>query len=114
MFVSRKSIVLYFSLKGTIAVEIHADLVATLKADAGCSGLVTSYLRSRSFTASIDPEQRKPPDPVLSESDKAILAALEEQPFASVRKSARATHLTSSTVYCHLTEKSGYTVRYLR
>jgi hypothetical protein len=46
--------------------------------------------------------------------DKAILAALEEQPFTSVRQFAQATHLASSTVYCHLTEKLIYTVRHVR
>jgi hypothetical protein len=51
----QKSIMLYLSLKEMTAVEIHAGLVATLKTEAACDASATRYLRSRSFTASIDP-----------------------------------------------------------
>jgi hypothetical protein len=110
----QKAIVLDLTLKRMTAVEIHADLVTALETEAMCSGSVTHYLRSRRFTASIDPGQSKPPDVVLTESDKGILAALERQPFPSVRQLAQTIHLAPSTVYCPLTEKLGYTVQHLR
>lgn len=110
----QKSIVSYLSLKGMTAVQIHADLVATLKGEAVSYGSVTRYLRSKSFIDVKNLMQNGPPDQGLSEIDEAILAALEEQPFASVRQLSRATHLASSTVYSHLTQKLGYTVRHLR
>jgi hypothetical protein len=109
-----KSIVLYLSLKGMTAIEIHADLVVTLKIEVVCYGLVTCYLHSRNFTTFIDPRQIEPPDPILTESDMPILAILERQPFASVRQLVRATHLNPSTVCCHLAEKLDYIVRHLR
>jgi hypothetical protein len=49
-----------------------------------------------------------------TESDKAILAALEEQPFVSIRQLAPLNHLAPSTVSCHLTDKLGYTVQRVR
>jgi hypothetical protein len=110
----QKSIVLYLGLKGMTAVEIHADLIAMRKTEAVCYGSVGRYLRSRSFTASIDPGQCEQPDPVLTKSDKELLAALEEHPFASIRQLAQVTHLTPSTVYCHLTGQLGYLVRQRR
>jgi hypothetical protein len=110
----QKSIVLYLSLKKMRAVEIHADLVATLKIEAVWHGSITRHLRSRSFTASIDPGQSEQRDLILTESDMAILTALEKQPLSSVRQFRRATNLTLSTVYCPLTEKLGYIVRYFR
>jgi hypothetical protein len=78
----QKSIVLYLSLKGMSAVELHADLVATLKTEGVCHGSVARYPRGRSFMTSIDPGQGELPDPVHTELDRAILAALEHQPFA--------------------------------
>jgi hypothetical protein len=97
--------VLYLGLKGMTAFEIHADLVAMRKTEAVCYGSVGRYLCSRSFTAYIDPGQCEQPDTVLTKSDKELLAALEEQPFASIRQLAQATHLAHSIVYCHRTEK---------
>jgi hypothetical protein len=110
----QKSIVLYLSLKGMTSVEMYANLVAVLKTEAACYGSVTHYLCSPCFTASIDTGQSELPGAILTESDKAILAALEEHPFASVRKLARAAHLVPSTVYYHLNGKLGYTIRQLR
>jgi hypothetical protein len=39
----------------------------------------------------------------LDNSDQVILAALEDNPFASVRQLSRLTHLNSTTVYHRLT-----------
>jgi hypothetical protein len=110
----QKNIVLYLSLKGMNAVEIRKDLKATLKDEAVCYGTVTRYLRSRSFTVSAKPKRIQSDEHFITDTDEAILRALEEQPFSSVRQLARATHLASSTVYAHLTQKLGYTVRHLR
>jgi hypothetical protein len=109
-----KYIVLYLGLKGMSAAEIHDNLVATHTREAVCNGSVARSLRSRSSTSVTDPKPNVPPDPVFTESDEAILAALEESPFSSIRQFARATHLTPSRVSLHLTQKLGYTVRHLR
>jgi hypothetical protein len=63
----QKSVMLYLSFERMTAVEIHADLVVTLETEAVCYGSVTHELRSRNFTASIDPGRCKPPDSVLTE-----------------------------------------------
>jgi hypothetical protein len=44
--------VMYLSLKGLNAVEIHKDLVATLKSEAKSDGNIKEYLRKRSFSSS--------------------------------------------------------------
>jgi hypothetical protein len=110
----QKSIVLYLGLKQMNATEIHNDLVATLKDKAMPYSTVTYHLRSTSFTPSELPEPEQPAEPDLTPSDEAILLALAEQPFASVRQLARATHLSLGTVYWRLTHKLGFTVRHLR
>jgi hypothetical protein len=47
-------------------------------------------------------------------SDRAILATLEDSPFASVRQLSRLTHLPSTIVYRSLTQSLGFVARHLR
>jgi hypothetical protein len=107
-------IVAYLSLKGISALEIHDDMVATLGPGAVPYSLVTRYFREARF-----PPLKPEPHPVdvqrdLDDSDQAILAALEESPFASVRQLSRLTHLPSTTVDCHLAQSLGFVARHLR
>jgi hypothetical protein len=52
--------------------------------------------------------------PHIEESDEAILRALEELPFSSVRQLSRAIHLLVATVYRRLSEKLEFIARHLR
>jgi hypothetical protein len=107
----QQSIVTYLSLKGLNQVEIHNDLVATLKGEAKSYSSVTYYLRKLSSSSPKTLQSSESPAPILNESDKAILLALSEEPFASVRQLARRTRLHPSTVYDHFTRALGFTVR---
>jgi hypothetical protein len=78
-------IVAYLSLQGMSAREIHDAIVATLGPDVLPYSSVTCYLREARF-----PPWKPEPHPAdvqrdLDDSDQAILAALEDSPFASVR-----------------------------
>jgi hypothetical protein len=66
---------------------------------------VTAYLREARFSE---------PKPEPDDSDNAILLALAEQPFASVRQLARLTNQPRSTVHRQLTQSLGFRVRHLR
>jgi hypothetical protein len=50
----------------------------------------------------------------LGDSDQAILAALEDGPFASVRQLSRLAPLLSTTVYRRPTQSLGFMVHHLR
>jgi hypothetical protein len=102
------------SLTDLNAVEIHKDLVATLKGEAKSYSTGTYYLRKPSFSSPNTPQPYESPTPVLSELDEAILPALSEEPLASVRQRAGRTHLHPSTVYDHLRHRVGFTVQYSR
>jgi hypothetical protein len=71
----QQSLVMYLSLKGLNAVEIHNDHVATLKGEAKSHSTVTCYLRKLSFSSPKTPEPSASPAPILNESDQAILVA---------------------------------------
>jgi hypothetical protein len=79
-------------------------------------GSVTRYLREARFPSS-KPELRPADvqrDRDLDDSDQAILAALEDSPFASVRRLSRLIHLPSATVYRRLTQSLRFVARHLR
>jgi hypothetical protein len=83
---------------------------------------IARYLREEQFPPS-KPEPEPHPANVqrglddlgdLDDSDQAILATLEDGPFASVRQLSRLTHLPSTTVYRSLTQSYGFVAHYLR
>jgi hypothetical protein len=111
---AQRPIVAYLSLKGMSASEIDDDIVATLGLDAVPYSSVTRYLREAQF-----PPSKPEPHPAdvqrdLYGSDQAILAALEDSSFASVRKLSRLTHLPSTTIYRSLIQSLGCVARHLR
>jgi hypothetical protein len=107
-------IVAYVSLKVMLAREIHGHIVATLWSDAVAYSSVTRYLRKAQF-----PSSKPEPYPTdvqrdLDDSYQAILAALEDILFASVRQLSRLTHLPTTTVYRRLRQSLGFVARHLR
>jgi hypothetical protein len=107
-------IVAYLSLKGMSAREIHADMMATLGPDAASSSSVTCYLRGALF-----PPSKPEPHPAdvqrdLGDSDQVILAALEDNSFASVWQFSRLTHLHSTTVDRRFSQSLGFVARHFR
>jgi hypothetical protein len=116
---TRRQIVAYLSLKWMSVREIHDDIVATIEPDAVSYSSVqfspvTRYLREAQFPP-LKPELH----PVdvhrdLDDSDQAILTALEDSPFASVRQLSRLIHLPSTTIYRHLIQSLGFVAHHLR
>jgi hypothetical protein len=58
--------------------------------------------------------QRKFTTRHLDDSDRAILAVLEEEPFSSVRELARATHLPPTPISRRLVNSHAFVLGYLR
>jgi hypothetical protein len=110
----QRSIVPYLARKGLQPLAIHRDIVATLGPEAVSYSSVTRYLRDASLSSSNPvpplPEQERQ----LDDCDQAILHALAEQPFASIRESSRLTHLAKTTVHRRLIQSLGFPVRHLR
>jgi hypothetical protein len=111
---TQRPIVVYLSLKWMSGREIHDDIIATLGPGAVSYSSVTRYLREARF-----PHSKPEPHPAdiprdLDDSDQVILAALEDSPFASVRKLSRLVHLPSTTVYRPLTQSLGFVACDLR
>jgi hypothetical protein len=105
---------MYLSLKDLNAIKIHNAHVSTFKGEAKPYSTGTYYLRKPSFSRAKTPQPSESPAPILNEPDAAILLALSEESFTSVRQLAPRTHLHPSTVYDHHMHKLGFTVRYLR
>jgi hypothetical protein len=96
---TQSPIVAYLSLRWISAREIHDDIIATLGPDVVSYSSVARHIREAQF-----PSSKPKPHPAdvqrdLADSDQAILAALEDIPFTSVRQLSRLIHLPSTTVY---------------
>jgi hypothetical protein len=110
----QRTIVAYLELKGLSPRSIHQDLVATLGGGAMADSTVARYIHDAHCSPS---SQMAAPIAVpsgLDDSDEAILSALDENPFASVRQLSRLTHIPATTVHHRLTESLGFPARHLR
>jgi hypothetical protein len=101
-------------MKGMSLDAIHDDLVRTLGTDAVTDSTVTKYARSAKISPKKDRPSSKPPIVESIPVDDAILAALADYPFSSIRQLSRRTCLPRSTVHRHLTHSLRFTIRHLR
>jgi hypothetical protein len=96
-------------MKGMDLDAIPGGLVRTLGKD-------TKYARSAQFSGRKEATPPEAPDMERSPVDEAILTALAEFPFLSVRELSRRIYLPRSTVHPHphLTQSLRFRVRHLR
>jgi hypothetical protein len=105
------SIALHLHKKGVSPKAKHDNLVATLGPDAMTYRIVARYVHDAKCT---HPKVTSPPDRIsrqFDESDQAILLALEEQPFSSIRQLSGATPLSRKAVSDRLTGSLNFRVR---
>jgi hypothetical protein len=109
-------IVLYLRMKWMALDAIHDDLVRTLGKDAVTYSTVIKYARSAQFSGRKEATSPEAPDVERGPVDEAIITALAEFPFSSVRELSRRICLPRSTVHRrrHLTQSLRFTVRHLR
>jgi hypothetical protein len=98
-------------MKGLSVQDIHGELVAVFGFDAIGYSTVTKYLRQTRIPHILMETLEKPLNTVM---DDAILDALQQQPFSSVRELAKLTCIPRSTVHRHLTQTLGFVVKHLR
>jgi hypothetical protein len=82
----QSTIVAYPPLNGLSPRAIHKDLMETLRPDAGVSSLVTHDLREACDLPSDQGTPSVEDDRGIDEADQAILFALDDNSFASVRQ----------------------------
>jgi hypothetical protein len=107
----QRTICLYLSRKRFSAHAIHEELVQILGSDAIAYSTVTCHLRASRWTAQTEERHSDPSPDVV---DSAVLEALYQTPFASVRELAKTTCIPSTTVWRRLTASLGFVVKHLR
>jgi hypothetical protein len=110
----QKTIVLSLRMKGMLPDAIHEDLVRTLGTDAVTYSMVIKYARSANFSPKKNRPSSEPPVVESIPVDEAILAALADYRFSSIRQLSRRNCLPRSTVHRHLTHSLRFTIRHLR
>jgi hypothetical protein len=109
----QRSIALYVSVKGLSAKAIHQELIQTLGAEAVVYWTVVWHLLAAKFPG----QSNDAPDEVgVTRTDSvnaAILKALTDNSFSSVRELSRLICLSTATVHRGLAESLGVTIRHL-
>jgi hypothetical protein len=114
----QKSIVLSLRMKEMALDAIHDDPVRTPGKDAVAYSTVPNHVRSAQFSGRKEATAPEAPDVERSPVDEAMLRALAEFPFSSVRGLSRRVCFPRSTVHRHrhpcLAQSLPFTVRHLR
>jgi hypothetical protein len=110
----QKTIVLCLRMKGMLLDAIHEYLVRTLGTDAVTYPTVAKYALSAKFSPKKDRPSSETAVVESSTVDDAILAALADYPFSSIRELSRRTCLPRPTVHRHLTHSLRFIIRHLR
>jgi hypothetical protein len=93
----QKAIVLYLHMRGMSLDAIREDLVHVLGENAVAYSTVTKYVRSEKFSPKNDGPPSRPMSVERGPVDQAILTALADHPFSSVRELSQLTSLPRST-----------------
>jgi hypothetical protein len=100
----------YLNRKGLSAQVIHDKLVQVLGSDVIAYSTMTSYLRASRWMAQNKEQHSDPPPDVI---DKAILQAIHQIPFASMRELAKSMCISRAIVWRRLTGSLGFVVKHL-
>jgi anti-sigma factor ChrR (cupin superfamily) len=109
-----ESITLYLNKKHLSAVAIHAEINSVLREGTIRYSAVIRYLRKQSFANASHPAPEEPDLGSANTIDNAILQALREQPFASLRQIAKRKMIPMSTVRHRLVNKMTYKLKYCK
>jgi hypothetical protein len=106
----QSTICLYLKRKGLSGQTIHDQLMQVIGSDAVAYSTVTSY-RGLSRWRAQNEEQHSVATPDII--DNAILQALNQTPFASVRQLAKSMFISGIIVWQCLTGSFGFPVKHL-
>jgi hypothetical protein len=109
----QKTSVIYLHMKWMRLDAIHEDLVRTPGKEVLAYSTVTKYIRNARFAPKTEAATPKPAEGRHAPADEAILVALGECPFSSVRELSRFICLPRCTVHRHLIQLLCFTVLHL-
>jgi hypothetical protein len=94
--------------------EIYAEMNDTLGADCVGYSIVTKYFKEKRFSKSMLDTDFEPKIEEEKFIDEAILRALEEYLFSSLRQIAKRIFVPMSTVRCYLVNSLRYRIKTIR
>jgi hypothetical protein len=109
-----ESITLYLNKKHLSAVAIHVEINSVLGEGMIEYSTVTRYLRKQSFANASHLGPEEPDIGAADTIENAILQALDEQPFVSLRQIAKRTLIPMSTVRYRLVNKMTYKLKHCK
>jgi hypothetical protein len=109
-----ESITLSPAIKHLVALEIHAEINNGLGQGTVGYSTTTRYLQKRSFLHSSGPGQEDTGIGSCDPIDRAILQAVNEQPFSSLQQLAKRTLIPATMIRCHLFDSMGYEIKHCK
>jgi hypothetical protein len=109
----QRSVVFSLSLNGLSKKAIHHEFVAVLQENAFSESNVTIFCEEVVECVNSEEASSSPKDDGLDETNEAILLALSDEPFASVRQISRRICLIKSTRYRRFADSLHFTVKHL-
>jgi hypothetical protein len=109
-----KSIAVFFAMKSLSATAIQAEINNVLGPGTVAYSTVTNYLRKRSFAGPSERPSHVPEIEGADSIDQAILQALDEAPFASLRQLAKRILIPMTIIRYHLVNRMGYKVKHCK
>jgi hypothetical protein len=107
-----ESIALFLAMKKLSVTAIHAEINNVLGPSTVAYSTVTRYLRKRNFDGRSEPTPLEPEIEGTDSIDEAILQALDETPFASIRQLAKRILIPMTTIRYHLVTRMGYKLKH--
>jgi hypothetical protein len=109
-----ESITLCLDMKHFGAVEIHAEINKVLGEGIVGYSTITRYLRKQSFPDSWELAEEELEIGSSDSIDHAIVQALNEQPFGSLRQLAKRILIPVTTIRYHLVHRMRYKMKHCR
>jgi hypothetical protein len=109
-----ESITLYLAMKHLEALEIHAESNSGLGQGTVGYSTITRCLRKRSFPHSSESAEEEPGIRSCDPIDRAILQALNQQPFSSLRQLAKRTLIPAISIRYRLVDRMGYKIKHCK
>jgi hypothetical protein len=107
-------ITLYLAMKHLGALEIHAEINSVLGQGTVGYSTITRYLRKRSLPRSSEPAEDEAEIGSCDPIHRAILQALNEQPFSSLRQLVKRTLIPATAIRDHLVDRMGYKIKHCK
>jgi hypothetical protein len=106
-----ESMRIYLAMNDLEAVEIHTQINKILREDTVGYSIITRHLQKQSFPGFSEAAEKETEIGSCDPIDRALLQALNTQPFASLQQLVKRILIPMTIIQSHLVNKMGYKIK---